>query len=769
MNLYADPDVGSSEKQELTIRDVAALLKRRRSIVVIVCATFLLLAAVKCIFGTRRYEADASIQIQKDDADALGLESALGTAVSGASDALDYNVTLQTQAKILNSNTLALAVIKSNGLENNDDFTGIHAWFHIPPWLTPWDQPTTEAASLSVDQAPERRRRALKTFAKRFKVEIEPGTRIINISFLSTDPETASNVVNSTIEEFREFNFKTRSAATAQVSEWLQGQLDGIEKQATASQEKVLRIQRENPLFTPDEGHNVVLSRLDQLNADLVSKEADTMVAQALDRVVATGDPEAVWTLNLTGGAAGSSNSSSILIPVQQLRAREADLKASLRQNSTKFDRNYPLVLQQQAQLQSVDRSIQEEITRIGKRTHSNYQVALRAEKDARQSFEKQRTLVQKLSGSAMEYIVAKEDADASRELLEDSKKKVVNANLLSGLRSNNVTIVDPGRVPSHKNPKEPKIILTLALGLVGGLCAGCAIALIVDNRDKGIYSSDQIENLLGSPPFAVLPSFQVARGWPRGLPQLPTRAHLKALSGRRSTPGQLLPMDPNSTYAEALRSLRTSLMLSRSQQYPKVIVVTSAQPGEGKSTTTLHLATILGQQGRRVLVVDGDLRRSSLHEKLNVPNERGLSTMLSEVDAPTALRSIGGRDDVWILPAGPRPPFPAELLSSPGMQSLVQEWSANFDFILIDTPPALPVTDAVLLSRLADITLLIARQHVSTMQGIKSAYRKLGANGDLHNVAVVLNGVERTSADVADYYSYAYKLPPAGVVNDAA
>jgi capsular exopolysaccharide synthesis family protein len=197
--------------------------------------------------------------------------------------------------------------------------------------------------------------------------------------------------------------------------------------------------------------------------------------------------------------------------------------------------------------------------------------------------------------------------------------------------------------------------------------------------------------------------------------------------------------------------------MLSRSQQYPKVILLTSAQPAEGKSTTALHLATILGQQGRRVLVIDADLRRPTLHEKLDIPNDRGLSTMLSEVDAPTALRSIDGRDDVWVLTAGPRPPYPAELLSSPRMQSLLQEWRANFDFILIDSPPSLAVTDAVLLSPLVDITLLIARQHVSTMHGIKSAHRKLNANGNTVNVAVVLNGVERTSAEFAEYYGYAY------------
>ncbi len=768
MNTYPEGGGVSTVPTDLTMKDVAVVLRRRRGIVLSICLLCLSLAVLKCVLSTRRYEGVAAIQIQKDDSDALGLESALGTAEAGASDALDYNITLQTQARVLTSDTLALRVIHDDSLEANDDFTGAHAWLRIPAWLTPWDKPSAEAVMVPLEDAPERRRLALKTFSKHLKVQIEPGTRIINIAFLSTSPETAASVVNNLIDEFSNYNFSTRSQATAKVSEWLKGQLDGIEKQANASQEKVLRIERENGLFAPDEQHNVVLTRLDELNHDLVASEAGRIMAQALEKAAATGNPEDIGLL--TAGASGTAPSGAVntLAPIQQLRARETELKAKLQQDSVKYDRNYPLVLQQEAQLTSVQSSIQEEISRIRKRAHNNVEVALSNENAARQSFVTQRSLVQKLSAGAMEFVVAKEDADASRELLEGLKKKVENAKLLSGFKASNVTVVDPGRIPSRKHPKQPNIPVTMLAGLFSGLCLGCLTAFLIDNHDKGIYSADQIERLLGTPPFAVLPSFKVHRTWPMVLPQLNGRARLKSSSGDAMRAAQhLVPLDSGSTYAEALRSLRTSLMLSRSQQHPKVILVTSAQPGEGKSTTALHLATILGQQGRRVLVIDADLRRPSLHTKLDIPNERGLSTMLSEYDAPTALRSIGGRDDVWVLTAGPKPPYPAELLSSPRMQSLLEEWRANFDFILIDSPPSLAVTDAVLLSPLVDITLLITRQHVSTMHGIKSAYRKLNANGNSVDVAVVLNGVERTSADYAEYYGYAYDDNDAGAKHD--
>ena len=758
MNTYSEAGSGPILQTDLTMHDVAAVLRRRRSIVLSICLVCMVLAVLKCVFSTRRYEGVAAIQIQKDDSDALGLESALGTAEAGASDALDYNITLQTQARVLTSDTLALRVIHDDNLEANDDFTGIHAWLRLPTWLTPWDKPMIQNLSLPLEYAPERRRRALKTFSKHLKVQIEPGTRIINIAFLSTSPETAASVVNNLIAEFSNYNFTTRSQATAQVSEWLKGQLDGIEEQANASQAKVLRIERENGLFAPDEEHNVVLTRLDELNHELVANEADRIMAQALENAAATGNPEDIGMLTAASSGAPSTGAVLTLAPIQQLRARETELKARLQQDLTKYDRDYPLILQQRAQLVSVQNSIHDEIVRIRKRAHANLEVALSAENAARKSFQTQRSLVQKLSAGAMEFVVAKEDADASRELLEGLKKKIENAKLLSGFKASNVTVVDPGRTPSRKHAKQPNIPMTMLAGSLCGLCLGCITAFLVDNHDKGIYSADQIESLLGTPPFAVLPSFKTHRSWPRTLPQLRVRARLKSTAGDAVRAVQrLVPLDSGSNYAEALRSVRTSLMLSRSQQYPKIILLTSAQPGEGKSTTALHLATILGQQGRRVLVIDADLRRPTLHDKLDIPNLRGLSTMLSEVDAPTALRSIGGRDDVWVLTAGPRPPYPAELLSSPRLQSLLKEWSEHFDFILIDSPPSLAVTDAVLLSRLVDITLLIARQHVSTMHGIKSAYRKLNSNGNPVNVAVVLNGVEPTSSDYADYYGYSY------------
>ncbi len=748
---------GAPAVAELTLLDVLLILRRRRHIVIVICLVCLALALVKSIFGTRRYEAVASIQIQKEDADSLGIETALGSAAEGASDALDYNITLQTQARILSSDTLALAVIQQTDLESNADFNGKNAWIHIPARLTPWNQVEPEAASVLLEASPGRRRRALKTFARHLKIDIVPGTRIINISFLSTDPNTASAVVNCLIRQFTEYNYKTRFAATAQVSDWLATQLHGLQVKAGLAQARKVRLQTETGLFGDDEGHNVVLARLEELSSGLTRAESDRMLAQSLDRVTSTGDPDLIEALGFSSSAVGSGSTAASLALLQQLRARQSEAKAQLSQSLAKFGPNYPMVVEQQAQLQSVQKSVSEEIRRITASAHRQFQVAEQVENASRQSVTKQKALMSALGKPTFDYTMAKQEADSSRDLYEGLSTKLTAASVLSGLQSTNVTVIDPGRAPAHNHPKQPDVQVTLLAGCLGGLLLGGVVAFASDFRDTRLYSVAQIEQLLGVPPLAILPVFKQEpalpslshvrlhrKPWPRGL----SRARIAVEEGARSAATPVTPaltpasLDPESNYAEALRSLRTSLMLSRSQGHPKVILITSALPGEGKSTTALNFATILGQQGGRVLIVDGDLRRPTLHRKLRIGNTEGLSSLLSLEESHEALRSLPGPEDIWILTTGPRPPYPAELLGSVRMDELLEHWRANFDFILIDSPPVLPVTDAVLLSGRVDAILMVARYRMSTRSAVTRAYRMLVHHAGEGKVSVVLNGV---------------------------
>ena len=762
MNPYSLAGSIPAAGAELTAREFLRILHRRRRLIFIACLAFVLLAALVCIFSTRRYESSASIQIQKEDSDSLGLESALGSAAESASDALDYNITLQTQAKILSSDTLALAVMQKTHLEQNDDFNGAHDWLRIPPWMTPWVGPDTDQKATPLEFAPGRRGRALKKFAKRLKIQIEPGTRIINISFLSTDPQTAAAVVNQLIREFTEYTYKTRFEATSQVSSWLASQLHGLQVSAEEAQAKKVRLQIETGLFGDDDQHNVVLARLDALSAGMIKAEQDRILAQAMDHVVSTSDPNLIEALGVNSSVASSSMTASLAL-LQQLRKEQSDLQVQLSQSLAKFGPKYPQVMQQQAQLQSMQQSVEVETRRITDSAHREFQVAQRVEDASRTNLNRQMALLGTLGTPTLKYTMAKQEADAKRDLYENVSTRLTIAAVLSGLKSSNVTTIDPGRVPAGNRPKQPNIPVTLAAGCLLGVTFGCLLAFLFDARDTRLYSAIQIEQLLGFAPLAILPIFrkQDTCGYigPRRFRPLGQRVvkEISASQERLEPAHTFASLDPESKYAEALRALRTSLMLSRSQGHPKVILITSALPGEGKSTTALNFATILGQQGGRVLVVDGDLRRPTLHKQLRLDNEEGLSSLLSLEESHGALRALPGPEDIWILTTGPRPPYPAELLGSVRMDELLEHWRANFDFILIDTPPVLPVTDAVLLSGRVDAVLMVARYRVSTRSSLVRAYQKLAKHAGKKRISVILNGVDRLSTDLNEYYGSGY------------
>jgi succinoglycan biosynthesis transport protein ExoP len=331
-------------------------------------------------------------------------------------------------------------------------------------------------------------------------------------------------------------------------------------------------------------------------------------------------------------------------------------------------------------------------------------------------------------------------------------------AGVMEGLHSSNITVVDPGRIPAK--PVKPNVPLYLALSLVGGAFLGGVGALFREATDDRIQSMEMVEAALATPILAVLPLLNgnAARGVASYLPsrsgpkQLPSAAEEMA-SGRR-----LPAIDgPHTAFVESLRSLRTSLLLSRSGAPPKVILITSATEDEGKSTVSVNLAAVFAQSDAKVLLIEADMRHPGLTQRFGYERTggTGLSSMLSGAEyrnIPT-IEAFSELPSLRVLPSGPMPPYPAELLGSERMQELVESWRGMYDFIIIDSPPLLAVTDAQILARQSDVTVLVARHGLSTRKSLERAYRKLVNDQD--KVSVVLNGVCRDSVSYGEYYGY--------------
>jgi polysaccharide biosynthesis transport protein len=764
------------EEKDLTIKDLWTVMSRRSGILFGTVALFFGLAVIACIFSTRRYQATGAIQVQKENTDALGLENMMGSA-EGSSDALDANVTIQTQANILKSDTLALKVISDLELEKTQDF---QAHFNPLGWalglISPHGPADPKRASL--ENSPRRRTHALKVFSTNLKVKPIAGTRIIEISYLNPEPLISAAVVNHLAQGLADYNFQTRYNATAQAAEWLSGQLSDLRKHSEELQAKVIALQRKSGVFTLGETdaqgrqqvYSTALDKLEQSTAQLTQAESNRILKGAVYQVVKNGDPETISSLAGTStiSAASSPGVASSLSLIQNLRAEEATLSGQSQEMQAKFGPAYPKLGEINGKLTAIQSSIHAEAMRVAKRAENDYAVAKQVEDSARSIFAQQKRDADALNDKAIEYTIARQEADESRALYQNLLHKLREAGVIAGLKSSNITIIDPAREPS--NPAKPNILLYLAAALGGGVFVGGFAAFLRDATDSKIQNLPEFEAYLGESPFGVLPFHKEPS---RRLTSGPNASPFDTEVAMKQRGFEDFPVlsDPRSVYTEALRSLRTSLLLSRGGAPPQVILVTSSVASEGKSMVSINLAGLFAQQGKKVLLVDADLRRPVLQKRLRV-KAKGLSSILTEegieqtaLTAPAAMEQIPNLD---VLPAGPIPPCPAELLGSEQMSTALRQWRSQYDFIILDAAPLLPVTDSVLLSTLADQTLLVARYKVTERHSLERSYRLLHrAKGTLETTAgqhelakshfgrrigIVLNGVERRTS-YSKYY----------------
>jgi len=770
-----------SGEEAWTVGTLMTVLRRRRLMLRPVIA-MLLLAVCYCALATRRYKATGEVQIQKEASGEFGLASSvLGKQDNSiSSDSLDYNITLQTAAGILQSNALALVVIRDLHLEDTKDYFPQHPEPSAAAWigavagkLAFWTKPL-EPLSVPLDQAPNRRYRVLKIFAKHLKVEPVTGTRLIDISYSDPDPARSAAVVNRLIAELADFTFQQRFTATLQGSSWLSGQLADLRRQMEDLQAKAIALQRNTGMFGNDASRNVVLDRLASLNQTLTQAESNRILKEAIDRVAASGNPELISSLggNSTMGAVSSMANSLSL--VQSLRTQEASIRAELAEDSVRYGPAYPKLGELQAQLAGVDRSIQEEVRRLGERAHSDYLVAAREEAGARAAFDDQKLAASKLNDSMLAYGLAKQEADSSRDIYETLLSKLKQAAVLEGLKANNITVVAAAQVPPPEYPSSPRIPLILAVGVVAGMLLGAAMTVVIELTDNKVRSFEGMERSLGIPLIAVLPTFERAGRKRHGAMRLLGRSSSSvsaevAIPGAPLMPPRFAALDQQpSTFAEGLRSLRTALLLSRSGRPPQVVLITSCLEGEGKTTLALNLAVILAQSDARVLLVDADLRKPTLctwfgdgqtplrgNHSTNGPIP-GLGVALASADKPFVRRPLESMSNFAVLCGDEVPPFPSELLSSARMASLLETWKSEYDFIVLDSPPVLPVTDAVLLSQMSDATLLVARHGQTTRQALKRSAEALRKqNPGHHALGTVLNGVSRDSGDFYEYFGY--------------
>jgi succinoglycan biosynthesis transport protein ExoP len=435
---------------------------------------------------------------------------------------------------------------------------------------------------------------------------------------------------------------------------------------------------------------------------------------------------------------------------VQDYLRKRADLYVQYTDALNQFGPNYPKVQRLQSQLKDLDAAVDKEKKGAIARLQSEFQEARQREQLLMQALDQQKSEVNKMSERMVQYSILKRDAEANKALYDGLLTKLKEAGISAGLRSSNIRIVDPAMVPT--TPARPAKTKNIAMAFLIGLVGGIGLALLREYMDNTVKSPDDVETLSRLPSLAVVPSFALTNG-NAGRVKL-----LKGASNGHEKRVELVAQHlPTSQMSEAFRALRTALLLSQAEQPPQIILVTSALPREGKTTAAANLAVTLAQLGDRTLLVDADLRKPGIGRVLNLGGGRyaGLSSYLagvSSLDLVTVQHPA--IPNLSAIPTGPLPPNPADLLSSRKLADAIVELRTKFKFIVIDSPPIMAATDAVILSVHADGVLLVVRSGETPKKAFTRT-RDLLLSVKCRLLGVVLNAVDSSAPDY--YYSYRY------------
>ncbi len=710
--------------QESTLREYMRVLLKRKWMVIAVVVGIFLAVALASLRQTPIYEAASQIVINKADSNLITFKDSVPVV-----DYYDQS-DLDTEVRILQSDLMALQVIRQLNLDKRPEFGG----------RADQKQPNLVADPLQTDS--NRTSALLGSFRGNLHVTLIPNTRIIEIHYSSTDPQLAASVVNTLAATYVEQNFKTKFESTMQASDWLSKQLVDLQMKVETSQEKLVRYQKEHEIFGVDDKQNIITEKLDELNKEMTAAEFDRMQKEAVYRQTQSNDPVAVAAA-IVSDATGGGAASALL---DKLREQQASLRIQVADLSTQFGPSYPKIAQLNNQLKEIDRQLQSETNKAVDHLNGRYQAALQRENMLRASFEKQKQEANKLNESAIEYSLLKRDVDSNRTLYEGLLEKLKEAGVTAGLRSNNFRIINAARVPT--SPSEPNIPRNLSFALVLGIISAVGLAFLLESMDNTVRTPEQAQAISGLPSLGMIPlgSKSANRG---------ATGKRLALTASKEVVETVTQVRPQSQMAESYRALRTSLLLSNLGAPPKVIMVTSARPQEGKTTTSINTAIVLAQKGVRVLLVDADLRRPSIHKTLGMGPRSGLSNVLTgSATLQQTITTSPILPNLFIMPAGTPPPNPAELLASSNMRDLIVELRELYDHIVIDTPPTLSVTDAVVLSPRADATILVIRSGQTTKQALRRA-RDILTQVNAHVAGVLLNAVDLTSPDYYYYYEY--------------
>ena len=570
------------------------------------------------------------------------------------------------------------------------------------------------------------------------RLEITPvqGTRLVKIAFSTPDPELAAQVANMHARAYLEQGIELRSHANDEARHCLQEKLAALKERVEKSEAALHRYRQDRGIISLDNRDNIIIDRLADLNKRLTEAEADRIGLEAQTRLIHKN------AYNALPAVIDNRLIQTLKIELTRLEGERADL-------ATHVQPSAPVLHQFQASVEQTKRRLQQEIQRTVAGIKFAYTAAKQKEDELRTKVEQQKAIALGLKDAAVDYAILAREVDTNRQLYESVLSRFKEMEVTAALRASNVSVIDQA-VPPVK-PVRPRQALSLLLSVVLGLTGGIGLAFVVEYFHNTLRTSQEVEHYLRLPNLGIIPDFvsSARRSSPSSQPASPDA---QPLDGAAAQAGFVLAHDPFSITTEAYRMLRATLLVAQAETPPKTLLFTSGIHGEGKTVTAVNTAAVLAQMGVRVLVIDADLRCSACHTVLGIENRAGLAEVLAGRWVPSDVIRPTVSESLFVLSSGAVPLNPAELVGSKQMRALLASLQEQYDYILIDSPPVMLASDAMLLSTMVDGVVLVANAQRTPKQVVREARTRLTC-ARAKILGVVLNQLNIRNREYVYYY----------------
>ena len=732
------------EEDQINLLDYWRVLVKRRWTILAFTFAAVIITAIATWKTAPTYRATIRIQIDPERQSVLPFRDAQDVGSTYA-QSQEY---LQTQFKVLESETLAKRVISALNLDTNQSFVQ-EAEPAAKSRAMEWIRDVFALSDKATDPTTvEERRfdRLVELFGENLSTSPIRSSRLVDVNYDARDPYLAADVANALADQYIRMNFETKFDLTNSAAKFLDEQITDLKAKVEKSEEDLVRFSREHDIYTIADNENVILQKLSDLNTALTAAQADRIQKESVWKIVQQVGPDNFPDVLRNDLIKGLKSN------LTTLKVQRAKLAASFRPGWPELDQVTGQVEEAEAQLASERRKSIRNI-------ETDYRTSVQREKLLADALADQKVEAGNFNQNSIQYNILKRQVDTDKQLYDGLLQRMKEAGVSAGLQSNNIHVVDPAKPQSV--PYRPNKRLNLSLALALGLMLGVGLAFFIEYLDSSVKTPDDLDRFVKLPALGVIAS--MASSLPAG-----HRKRLATSAGGDGAKGafpagavELVTYhDTRSRISEAYRNLRTSILLSGSGRPPKSLVVTSSQPREGKTTIAANLAITLAQTGEKVILLDCDMRNPRLHRIFNMDNADGMSTFLSGNSDLSSLIQQSDIPNLYAVTSGRLPPNPAELLGSHRMKQGLTLLHEYFDHIVIDSPPVLLFADPRILGTLADGVVFVIKGGETPKETVQRAKRLL-QEVHAHVIGALLNNVDVRSADYhyysKYYYSYGY------------